>query len=493
MSLLNALHAPRHIVGFGLYWGWVALVFYGTALVGSAEGPAVESFWSLTTWVHAVALAAAALFAGRLDGPLATRAAAGVSAAGMALGSVCLAAGAGCGWDALPVAGAVVAGVSSIAQLLGWGRAFARLPQRHVAAASVAAFACGLAAYFVVTLVPLAPVRAVAVVLMPVASSALLAAEPAACPDGGGEQFPSDAGRPARWSDAAVLLVALFVFALCGELLRTFSTELSGASVDTMGALYLGGGLAGLAALGALCAVRAQTQGRPAVDVATVRNVLVAMAVAFVCVPFVGSWSYAACYAVYGAGFWCLRALVWLYGACHVRSFGASWVLVFSVLDLPFAFGVVVSAPVGSLVLQTVTLDSSQVAVVALVAVFALMFLALLVPANRQASELLEADGGPACTPPSPEVPQAEEPRPPASEKNVFEGRCGLTAREAEVALLLAQGRSLPFVQEALCISAGTAQTHARHIYKKLGIHTRQELVDVLAAAPDAAAGNCAE
>lgn len=56
----------------------------------------------------------------------------------------------------------------------------------------------------------------------------------------------------------------------------------------------------------------------------------------------------------------------------------------------------------------------------------------------------------------------------------------GLTARELEVLELLAHGRSVPYVQEALGISQGTAKTHAHNIYRKLGVQSRQELLDAV-------------
>ncbi len=55
----------------------------------------------------------------------------------------------------------------------------------------------------------------------------------------------------------------------------------------------------------------------------------------------------------------------------------------------------------------------------------------------------------------------------------------GLTPREAEVAALLIEGRSLPVIQEKLSISEGTVRTHAKHIYEKTGVHTKQELIDL--------------
>ena len=58
--------------------------------------------------------------------------------------------------------------------------------------------------------------------------------------------------------------------------------------------------------------------------------------------------------------------------------------------------------------------------------------------------------------------------------------KAGLTNREAEVLELWAQGRSVPYIQETLVISASTVSTHTRHIYQKTGVHSRQELLDLL-------------
>ncbi len=57
----------------------------------------------------------------------------------------------------------------------------------------------------------------------------------------------------------------------------------------------------------------------------------------------------------------------------------------------------------------------------------------------------------------------------------------GLTPRETQVFSLLARGRSIPYVRDELVISKETAATHAKHVYAKLGVHSRQELIDLAA------------
>jgi len=58
--------------------------------------------------------------------------------------------------------------------------------------------------------------------------------------------------------------------------------------------------------------------------------------------------------------------------------------------------------------------------------------------------------------------------------------RYQLSQRETEVLYLLAKGRNAVYIQEHLYISEGTARTHMRHIYKKLEIHTQQNLIELV-------------
>ena len=55
-----------------------------------------------------------------------------------------------------------------------------------------------------------------------------------------------------------------------------------------------------------------------------------------------------------------------------------------------------------------------------------------------------------------------------------------LSARETDVFMLLAQGRSRPYICEALYLSDGTVKTHISHIYRKFDVHGRQELLDAV-------------
>ena len=53
----------------------------------------------------------------------------------------------------------------------------------------------------------------------------------------------------------------------------------------------------------------------------------------------------------------------------------------------------------------------------------------------------------------------------------------GLSAREAEVAELIARGNTVAHIAELLFVSENTVRTHSKRIYVKLDIHKRQELI----------------
>lgn len=56
----------------------------------------------------------------------------------------------------------------------------------------------------------------------------------------------------------------------------------------------------------------------------------------------------------------------------------------------------------------------------------------------------------------------------------------GLTGREAEILLLTARGHSSTFIAEQLFISASTVRFHQQNIYRKLDVHSRQELLSLV-------------
>lgn len=60
----------------------------------------------------------------------------------------------------------------------------------------------------------------------------------------------------------------------------------------------------------------------------------------------------------------------------------------------------------------------------------------------------------------------------------------GLTGTERRVAALVTKGQTNPAVAAAMFVTENAAQTHLRHIFRKLGVRSRTELAARLLAAP---------
>lgn len=58
--------------------------------------------------------------------------------------------------------------------------------------------------------------------------------------------------------------------------------------------------------------------------------------------------------------------------------------------------------------------------------------------------------------------------------------RYGLSAREREVLEMLAQGYTRTYIKEQLVISDGTAKAHIAHVYQKLNIHKKDDLLQFI-------------
>lgn len=56
----------------------------------------------------------------------------------------------------------------------------------------------------------------------------------------------------------------------------------------------------------------------------------------------------------------------------------------------------------------------------------------------------------------------------------------GLSAREGEVLVLLVKGDTRQNMCKTLQLSEGTVKTHLTHIYDKLNIHSRTELLEIV-------------
>lgn len=489
--------------GLGFYWAWVAVVFYSDALdpSGSRSGDLIEEIWLWATWAHMLALFAIAIVASRgcdLRKRLFSRC---LGAWGCALGTAAvplIASVQGVASTPFLLIIAAAMGMASSWHVLQWAQIYGSVDARTLLLPSFLSFALGLGLYFIIVLFP-TPLPTITAVLLPLFSWLSMGRCRPVRPEartGEASDHASGEPLPMRPSELALCMVAVFVFALCGEMLRTLALHVAEASTNIMGQMYLIGGLAGLVVLVVYALVPTRSGTRRRISIPMMRLVLVVMAIAFLVAPFLGEFAAPIAYGIFGAGFWCFRALTWVLCLLVAQALQMSSIRAIGLLDGTFALAVVVSGQLNAGLAEAVRMGAAEMTTVSLIAVFACMLMAMAVlngrgirtvlgaaPQNTTAPRLgIDIDGEKTTDSPlraSRDAAPSNTPdgHPGDPVQTLFDA-CGLSPREREVASLLARGRSLPFIQEELYISAGTAQTHARHIYKKMGVHSRQELID---------------
>lgn len=177
-------------------------------------------------------------------------------------------------------------------------------------------------------------------------------------------------------------------------------------------------------------------------------------------------------------------ALVELAGLIMLIIFAQSVALpVASVYGQSFglrSFGAFLGSAVGYLLVRDPQIASNGILIVALVAfsqvftavAFGIALLSSRRESAREKREASEPNGGE----------EGEE-----RWKSPISVRCEklakayhLTPRETEILVLLAKGRSSEWIQKELVIARGTATAHIHHIYRKLGVHSKQQLLDMV-------------
>lgn len=180
-----------------------------------------------------------------------------------------------------------------------------------------------------------------------------------------------------------------------------------------------------------------------------------------------------------------LGTMLWFYPAELTHRYRISALLTFGYFASFLALGILISA-IGTFTISA--LGSSEAFLrIGLVIVFLLGFISLIKDDEMRSIAL--------------SVPSRSEsyPDPYASpkRKGIFTQRCQIVAdtfllsqRELEILLPLAKGRNAAYIQRALMISEGTVRTHMRNIYRKLDVHNRQELIDLVDSTLVDLAGN---
>lgn len=175
-------------------------------------------------------------------------------------------------------------------------------------------------------------------------------------------------------------------------------------------------------------------------------------------------------YAVNQVANSCFGLFMWIMTAALCQRFSATRVRTFALIRAGWALGPLAGLLLGRFALLVGGLTPATVYACMLVAVLAVFVAMGAVFNERVLMETMDIL--------------------PLERRERFQDKCrliieryGLSEREGEIMIMFAKGRNLAYIQDELFISKSTVSTHRQHIYKKLGIHSQQELLDLVQAA----------
>ncbi len=182
------------------------------------------------------------------------------------------------------------------------------------------------------------------------------------------------------------------------------------------------------------------------------------------------------------------QAFVWAVALLAMRKLAMSPVRIMGLLFTTFT--------VVELLLQQVLLNYGNSSLVVVLLSFFIMFGVLIWAlchfygrSEAQDKAMARVAASPQDPAPHPDAPHGERADSPDAAGNhalsadarlALAAAHGLSARETDVFLLLAQGRSRRFICEELFIADGTASTYISRVYEKLGVHSKQELLSLV-------------
>ena len=481
-SLGRLVVKPWRLVGFGYYQAWIYLAVLSTVLFTQSDFFAerlqfTRQYFSLSVAGFLFVLVFVSL---KLDILEKRRYLLVATAALTAVGTVLIALPLGNDSAKLAVVatGITLTGMGNAFLIIGWGALWSKMDTDRMGLHLVVSNAFAGCLYLIVTQLPVPAAVAVTAALPLCSVLTLLSSENEPRRSSEGETT----ARPKKLIGKAVAAIAVipFVFGLA----RAFSSPADAVAFSDLQYRIVMGTTAFAVAIALLAALAP----RQRIVLRLYRFVVPLMAAGFIALPFVPDHLQWVAFAAIMCGFYSFEGLVWLlqpeyafrtrastikvfgWGRCLFHMFGFIGVTAgFACIDQGMGSG---SVPVA------ICLGAVLVLILLSTFVFTEHDLRRFVERPSRARSQAEQGGADAVDPPPAAADglSSEEDR--LVERLARAG--GLSPRESEVLAYLGRGRSVPFIAETLVISKGTAKTHVRHIYEKLDVHSKQELLDLI-------------
>ncbi|MCI8424422.1 MAG: helix-turn-helix transcriptional regulator [Adlercreutzia sp.] len=355
------------------------------------------------------------------------------------------------------VAGAVAAAFGNALLLIMWGELWSALATGRVGRHLYASYTFAFVLFFIIYALP--PVLAVAVTaLMSVVSAAILSAcrrEP--------RREPSVIPLDMKTIPVARLLLCIFVISLIWGLSQGLVVTFAAGDEYFMAKSLL---LAG-AGIGAITLSMMVSQA-PSEAMTLYRPVIPAMVVGLIFLllqpplyPFLGS-------GLIIMGIYCLDMLMMLVSTDVAFRGRVSVAMSFGLVILIARAGTLGGSMGADWLLGASVFSQTLCTDVLLLAVLALAIVGMLFFTIADVQRLYV-------------TPRLQKTDASLEEKCAAIAKmCRLTNRESEVLVLLARGRSVPYISDELHIAQGTAKHHVSNIYRKVGVVDRQGLLDTI-------------
>ncbi len=459
------------LLGFSAHWTWIWCVFWSSLFygggadlgvaMGAAPAPsALEPLWLVSLVANALGIAGM-LALSYVRTPLAE--VRGLPLAGglltcvgtLMIGGLAALAPAGAARVAYLV-GSALTGLGSGVVVVLWGEALAGIGARQTIEYSVAAVLAGALGYVVMMLLPV-PASQTLVALLPVVSVALLARFRSRLP---WAERTERRGRVQASPPWRMMLIAGF-FGLLFGVMKGVMAPVSAGLINLRDWLNI------LAiVVGAVALLVAMSVLRLDFDHLTYQVALPLMAAGFLFLPLHGALSVVGT-AVHQCGYEYFYILIWAIWPviAQQKKAPAGWVASWGMLAIQV--GQLVGSVLAAQASGALTTDLDK-AMLSATLIFVILLVAVTLFANQSNWGVVRPV-------------ESQGVRDPLTEAVVSVARAArLSPRECDVFQLMARGRNRAYISEELSISDETVKSHTKSIYRKLGVHSHQELIDLV-------------
>lgn len=469
-------------VGFSTHWIWIwcifwSSLFYNTDIVENApaifRALPIETLWATSLSSNVVTLAALLLLSHRVDTFFKYRSIMALAAIITSIGTVLLSdplasmlATAELAANAY-ILGGILTGIGSAIIVVLWGEHFTALGMRKTIDFCAASFIAAAPAYFVIGLTPTGFAQ-LAVSTMPIVSMLCLKRFRADSNGKSGVHENTARNSRKRISSELAPIVSLvglsLFFGVSFGIMKGLLAPAEAGYIHLRDLLNIPAIVAG-----SIAVVIAAHVHKMSFDRLIYRMAMPIMALGFLFLPLSAVWGIPGT-ALHQFGYqysYIVLWAIWPFISAH-QNIPAARIACWGMFSIQL--GQLIGSTLGAIIANTNPTPFDM-------AMLAAFFIFVILLSSLFAIDKTPSSYGWGLAKPGEEISPAKK----FNEACAFiVQQCKLSPRESEVFLLLAKGRNRPYICDELTISTETAKTHIKNVYRKIDVHSHQELLDMV-------------